>query len=50
MLKSERRIYKCDWCGHEFEREIGYNSRKKHRVINSTQIKCPKCFNFIKTE
>jgi DNA-directed RNA polymerase subunit RPC12/RpoP len=50
MLRSENRMYKCDWCSHEFEQELNYDLKKKHRIIKSVQIRCPKCLNFIKTE
>ena len=44
------RKYKCNWpnCGYEFEREANTSSGGKHKTV-STQIKCPKCGNYLKT-
>lgn len=37
--------YKCNWCGCEFEKEIGvYESGQM-----SSQIICPKCGQFLET-
>lgn len=48
MLKK----YKC-YCGHEFTCDVNYlpaafHQREKNCGL-STQVKCPKCLNFIPT-
>lgn len=54
MIKT----YKCVWCGYVFNQEIERvtgnidktNKQSKGKKGSlSTQVKCPKCNNFIKT-
>jgi len=47
--------YKCCWCQHKFEKLVGRTTGKgpqgghgKIRAVSS-QVKCPKCGNFIRT-
>jgi len=43
--------YECDWCGDEFDRHVGNTDSGgggKHSSVSS-QVKCYKCGNFIKT-
>lgn len=39
QIKYELKEYICPWDNHKFER----------RVAKGTQVKCPKCHNFILT-
>lgn len=42
-------VYKCEWCNEEFERFVrNFDGGGKHGGV-STQVKCSKCGNFIKT-
>ena len=42
-------IYHCGYCGYNFKHWVGtYDATGKHESV-STQVKCPKCTNFLKT-
>jgi len=45
MKKYTLKKYTCYYCGHKFEKEVIYEAGEKY----STQVKCPKCYNFIPT-
>ena len=55
MKKKELKDYYCYWCKNKFQQLVGMALGKgsdggqgKKRKISS-QVKCPKCGNFIKT-
>ena len=40
--------YECPWCSHKFEQYVDRKG-EGHNAVTS-QIKCSKCGNFLKTE
>jgi hypothetical protein len=40
--------YVCDFCRHKFSYEVRKSS-KVQKQSSSTMVKCPHCYNFIKT-
>jgi DNA-directed RNA polymerase subunit RPC12/RpoP len=48
--------YLCPWCGNKFEENVIYKSHlnpqtqvPEKKSNYSTQVKCPKCCNFLET-
>lgn len=55
-VKPVEREYNCPWCNTVFKQFIIYDPnfdsstmKQKKKGIISTQVKCPKCLNFIPT-
>lgn len=49
--KTEK-TYKCDWpgCGNTFKMLVGRKTSSKGKKGNvSSQVKCPRCGNYLKT-
>jgi len=47
-MKYKTKIkYHCHWCEYEFEQSTGSYGQGHKRV--SSQVKCPRCTNFIPT-
>ena len=49
MTKKTKNVYICDWCKHEFVHEAVFKPQHNDGKALSTQVKCPKCQNFIPT-
>jgi rubredoxin len=49
--KKELRDYSCGFCGFKFQQYVCKSGKqgKGKRGDISTQVKCPKCSNFLKT-
>ncbi len=48
MTDRIKNKYHCPFCQNEFEQEVGTSAGEKHSRVSS-QVKCLKCGNFIKT-
>ena len=52
MVEKTKMNYKCYWCQFEFTKMVGRfegSEGEKGRSNVSSQVKCSKCGNFIKT-